>query len=756
MSSVDHHRRSSASKRAPADIVTNGTANGTTSFAEDRSTSPSSKRSSRREDASRKKAEQEFRRRSRGTSNPSSAVNGTANGAANGTANGVANGALATPPSSAPPAGTTDTPAANGTNAGSKSSKRKAAAGTVAGMKPSPVVALHESAKVFEAAAYMAAKRQDAVLITNSEGHLAGILTDKDLTYRVVAEGLDPRSTPVSQIMTRNPVSVSSTSNATDALNKMVAGHFRHLPVVDVSDDDETGGGVVGVLDITKCLYEALEKLDRAYESSRKLKEALEGVEREWSINSGNVGKYAEYLRDKLACPNLAGVLASEGATPPTVGLRASVVDAAKKMKQCHETAVLVFDVEARSATIGDGQLAGIFTSKDVVLRCLAAGLDPNSTTVIRVMTPHPDTVYPETSVMDALRKMHGMYRRHAISLKPNNLRKLAEKAALITLKPFPFFWLLQLNSIQNESGEGPMWSRFWDSALYQGDSASDSTSRLSSWHPSHAARLENRPNGAANSTNNDPAQQAPPMSPTSSKDPNEDSKSTVGPDDSASMFTGPTAAIAKAAATANNDSYVFKLKDEDTGKVHRFTCSSRNMDELISIIRSKVPFLREPDPEEQLYYKNYQASPPPVSVSYIDDEGDYVHLATDRDLEDAVIMAKALGWQKLQLSLDYQRNRKLQRNGDPYSGGASAVSYRSNGVAGAHGSNVVVASGKGALTHQRAASPLSDPSAFSQGIGGIFGLGSDKLVAPALIGGGIAVVCAFLLGRAFRPSYYY
>lgn len=156
--------------------------------------------------------------------------------------------------------------------------------GTVASMNPEPAVALHASAKVFEAAAYMAAKRQDAVLIVDGEGHLAGILTDKDLAYRVVANGLDPRTTAVSQAMTANPVSVTTNSNATEALNKMVAGHFRHLPVVE-SDDESSedsvhvpghaqssaagpsmsgssspgsastssnSGGVVGILDITK------------------------------------------------------------------------------------------------------------------------------------------------------------------------------------------------------------------------------------------------------------------------------------------------------------------------------------------------------------------------------------------------------------------------------------------------------------------------------------------------------------------------
>jgi hypothetical protein len=43
---------------------------------------------------------------------------------------------------------------------------------------------------IVQAAQLMAAKRADAVLAVNSDGQLSGILTDKDIAYRVVAEGL--------------------------------------------------------------------------------------------------------------------------------------------------------------------------------------------------------------------------------------------------------------------------------------------------------------------------------------------------------------------------------------------------------------------------------------------------------------------------------------------------------------------------------------------------------------------------------------
>lgn len=89
-------------------------------------------------------------------------------------------------------------------------------------LRPSPIVALQTTATTKEAASYMAAKRQDACLVTDTEGHLLGIITDKDLTYRLVAESL-PVSTQVSEIMTKDPISVEGSQNASDALNKMVA-----------------------------------------------------------------------------------------------------------------------------------------------------------------------------------------------------------------------------------------------------------------------------------------------------------------------------------------------------------------------------------------------------------------------------------------------------------------------------------------------------------------------------------------------------
>jgi len=120
-------------------------------------------------------------------------------------------------------------------------------------------------------------------------------------------------------------------------LGFMVRKGFRHLPVMDENQD------ISGILDITKCFYEAMEKLERAYSSSRKLYDALEGVQSELgSSQPQQIIQYVEALRQKMSGPTLESVL--NGLPPTTVSVRTSVKEAAQLMKENHTTAVLVQD----------------------------------------------------------------------------------------------------------------------------------------------------------------------------------------------------------------------------------------------------------------------------------------------------------------------------------------------------------------------------------------------------------------------------
>jgi CBS domain-containing protein len=82
----------------------------------------------------------------------------------------------------------------------------------------------------------------------------------------------------------------------------------------------------------------------------------------------------------------------------------ASVREAAKVMHGRNVGSVLIIE---------DGRLEGIFTERDVVHRVVAAGRDPDGTLLGEVMTRDPDTVLPDTTALDALRRMHDGGYRH-------------------------------------------------------------------------------------------------------------------------------------------------------------------------------------------------------------------------------------------------------------------------------------------------------------------------------------------------------
>ncbi|HET7235381.1 MAG TPA: putative nucleotidyltransferase substrate binding domain-containing protein [Actinomycetota bacterium] len=109
-------------------------------------------------------------------------------------------------------------------------------------IRRTPVVA-EPSTTVADAAALMAREHVSSLLVPTPEG--MGILTDRDLRTRVVAERRGP-DTPVSEVMTPDAVTVPSTTLAGDVLLRMLENGFHHFPVTDeegrllgvVSDSD--------------------------------------------------------------------------------------------------------------------------------------------------------------------------------------------------------------------------------------------------------------------------------------------------------------------------------------------------------------------------------------------------------------------------------------------------------------------------------------------------------------------------------------
>jgi CBS domain-containing protein len=103
------------------------------------------------------------------------------------------------------------------------------------------------------AARRMAERKVGTLVILDQRDEPVGILTDRDLVVRVLAQGKDPRQTRVDEVMTRSLTTVSEATPIEHALALMRAGGFRRLPV---TGGDGTLAGLVSLDDILCVLAE--------------------------------------------------------------------------------------------------------------------------------------------------------------------------------------------------------------------------------------------------------------------------------------------------------------------------------------------------------------------------------------------------------------------------------------------------------------------------------------------------------------------
>jgi CBS domain-containing protein len=92
---------------------------------------------------------------------------------------------------------------------------------------------LPESTTVREAAEAMRANDIGDVVVVDDNGKLSGILTDRDIVVRVVAEGRDPRTTRIGDIASRDLTAVSPDDPVDRAVQLMRDKAIRRLPAVD-------------------------------------------------------------------------------------------------------------------------------------------------------------------------------------------------------------------------------------------------------------------------------------------------------------------------------------------------------------------------------------------------------------------------------------------------------------------------------------------------------------------------------------------
>ena len=115
-------------------------------------------------------------------------------------------------------------------------------------MQQKHVVSLGPRATVYEAACIMTGANSSSVLVMEPPDKLLGIVTERDLMTKVLAKGRNAQSTPVSEVMTPNPMCVPPEMPVSDAVVIMIERGFRHLPIAGPA------GKMLGVFSVRDAL----------------------------------------------------------------------------------------------------------------------------------------------------------------------------------------------------------------------------------------------------------------------------------------------------------------------------------------------------------------------------------------------------------------------------------------------------------------------------------------------------------------------
>ena len=114
-----------------------------------------------------------------------------------------------------------------------------------------PVISIYFEANAKEAAQLMKEKRIGSLLIKGYEGYV-GIVSEKDLVYKVVGEGLVSNTVPLSSTMTESILSIEKTASSSEASILMLEYKINHLTITENDD-------IVGILSV-KGLVHTKEK----------------------------------------------------------------------------------------------------------------------------------------------------------------------------------------------------------------------------------------------------------------------------------------------------------------------------------------------------------------------------------------------------------------------------------------------------------------------------------------------------------------
>jgi CBS domain-containing protein len=124
------------------------------------------------------------------------------------------------------------------------------------------IVCIEPSADLNAAAQLLSKHRIGAILIRGAGGRLAGILSERDIVRAIAEHGAGALALPVSQAMTRNVTTCGEEDSVASIMERMTAGKFRHMPVLNK-------GELVGLVSIGDVVKHRVGEIEQESEAMR-------------------------------------------------------------------------------------------------------------------------------------------------------------------------------------------------------------------------------------------------------------------------------------------------------------------------------------------------------------------------------------------------------------------------------------------------------------------------------------------------------
>jgi CBS domain-containing protein len=137
----------------------------------------------------------------------------------------------------------------------------------IAGRGPSDIIACDVATPVSQVVKTLATKRIGALPVLR-DGKVVGIVSERDVIYRLADHGGACLDLPVEQIMTAPPVTVEPATTIDEALGMMTRRRFRHFPVVE-------DGALVAFISIGDLVKHKMDEVQHEAEALRNYIQAV-------------------------------------------------------------------------------------------------------------------------------------------------------------------------------------------------------------------------------------------------------------------------------------------------------------------------------------------------------------------------------------------------------------------------------------------------------------------------------------------------